>query len=126
MYVWSQQQPQAARQAVGALPAVTGPMMAKAAADMHREGWLVAAMKGPLTNTPYKVYAIEAPRQGASLAGFVAAALPVRLPRFLVMAAAFALIGRIVGARVSQRTVLWVFTGAWVLFYGWFWLSHRG
>jgi hypothetical protein len=37
-----------------------------------------------------------------------------------------ALIGGLVRERISPRIGLAGFTLAWVLFYGWFWLSHPG
>lgn len=126
MYGWSVRDHDAARAAVAAVPAVSDAMIAEADADMTREGWVVAALKGPLTSTPYKVYAMLAPSQGASPAGWAAAALPVRLPRFLIVTLVFAAIGRFLKGRVSTPMLLGVFTLGWVLFYGWFWLSHPG
>jgi len=126
MYAWSARDPNAALMAVEAVPAVSTPMVEAAHAAMTEDGWFVAAMKGPLTSTPFKVYAALAPRHGASMAEFALAALPVRLPRFLFAAAALALIGRAIRGRVSDKLALVLFTGAWVLFYAWFWLSHPG
>ena len=125
MYLWAQQQPAHARAAVAAVPAVSDAMIARADREMA-SGWLGAAMKGPLTSTPYKVYAALAPAQGVSLPAWIAAAWPVRLPRFLLVAVAMALIGGLVRERISPRIGLAGFTLAWVLFYGWFWLSHPG
>jgi hypothetical protein len=50
----------------------------------------------------------------------------VRLPRFLLVAVGMALIGGLIRERLSPRIGLAVFTSGWVLFYGWFWLSHPG
>ena len=83
-------------------------------------------MKGPLTSTPYKVYALLAPRSGASLAAFAPAALPVRLPRFVLVAGTFALAGHLLRHRIDRRILLAAFTSGWLLFYGWFWLTHPG
>jgi hypothetical protein len=126
MYLWSQGSPDAARAAVAAVPSVSDPMIADARADMAREGWLVAALKGPLTSTPYKVYAMLAPGVGAPLPAWIAAAFPVRLPRFIGVALAFALARRLAAGRVSGRTLSLLFLAGWVLFYGWFWASHPG
>ena len=57
---------------------------------------------------------------------WAAAAWPVRLPRFLLVAVAMALIGGLVRARITTRIGLAGFTLGWVMFYGWFWLSHPG
>lgn len=120
MWSWSARSPGALR-AVAAVPEVSEPMIDAARADMAREGWLVASLKGPLTQTPYKVYAALAPQAGVSLPAFAAAALPVRLPRFLLVAAAFSALGALLRRRLGTKTVLAVFTAGWLLFYGWFW-----
>jgi len=126
MWLWSAQAPGPALRAVAAVPSVSDAMIDKARGDMAREGWLLASLKGPLTSTPYKVYAALAPQAGASLPAFAAAALPVRLPRFLLVAAAFSLIGAIMRGRVGPKTTLAVFTTGWLLFYGWFWMTRPG
>lgn len=125
MHLWAQARPVQARAAVAAVPAVSDAMIARAEREMA-SGWLGAALKGPLTSTPYKVYAALAPAQGVSLPAWVAAAWPVRLPRFLLAAVATALIGGLLRHRISPRIGLAVFTLGWIMFYGWFWLSHPG
>ena len=118
--------PEQALAAVEAVPAVSPAMIAAADADMTSNGWFMASLKGPLTSTPYKVYAALAPGHGAGLAAFAAAGAPVRLPRFVGVAVVMALIGAALKGRVSDRIVIVVFTAGWVLFYGWFWLAHPG
>lgn len=126
MYGWSVRDPNAAIMAVEAVPSVSMAMVEGANAAMAEHGWFAAALMGPLTSTPFKVYAALAPMHGAEALNFAVAALPVRLPRFIIVAAVMALIGAAVRGRVSDKVVLAVFTGAWVLFYAWFWLSHPG
>lgn len=125
MYLWAESAPDQALAAVEAVPAVSSAMVAAADADMAG-GWFVASLKGPLTSTPFKVYAALAPSHGAGLAAFAAAALPVRLPRFLGVALVMALIGMVLKGRVPDRAAIAAFTVGWVLFYGWFWLAHPG
>lgn len=126
IFLWSAQQPAIAYRAVEAVPAVSEQMIADARADIAASGWFVAAMKGPLTSTPYKVYALLAPQSGAPLAAFAPAALPVRLPRFLFVTLCFGLIGHLLRERIGRRILLAAFTSGWLLFYGWFWLTHPG
>ena len=126
IFLWSAHDPASARRAISAVPAVSDAMIADAQADIDRNGWFIAAMKGPLTSTPYKVYALLAPKSGAPLAAFAPAALPVRLPRFLIVAAIFALIGSLLRDRVDRRILLAAFTAGWLLFYLWFWTAHPG
>lgn len=124
-YVWGAVEPARSRMIVAGLPAISEDMMTKAEVDMSHD-WLAAALKGPLTSTPYKVYAVLAHDAGAGPVGWAAAALPIRLPRFLLVAIAFALIGGLMEGRVSPRHRLGLFTLGWVMFYGWFWLGHPG
>lgn len=126
IFLWSTQYPAGAHRAVAAVPAISDRMIAQAQADIDRNGWFIAAMKGPLTSTPYKVYALLAPKSGASLTAFAPAALPVRLPRFLLVAALFALIGHLLRERIDRRILLAAFTSGWLLFYLWFWTAHSG
>lgn len=126
IFLWSAQQPISAYRAVEAVPAISDAMIADARADIAANGWFVAAVKGPLTSTPYKVYALLAPHAGAHLTAFAPAALPVRLPRFLFVALCFGLIGHLIRARIDRRILLAAFTSGWLLFYGWFWLTHPG
>lgn len=126
MYGWSARDPAAALNAVAAVPAVSIPMIVHAGVAMDREGWFAAALKGPITSTPYKVYALLAPSKGARLPAFALAALPIRLPRFLLAAVAFAAIGRLAQGRIDARWLMTGFTAWWVLFYVWFWASHPG
>lgn len=126
MYGWSAREPEAALAAVTAVPAVSIPMIVHASVAMDREGWFAAALKGPVTSTPYKVYALLAPSRGASVWGFALGALPIRLPRFLLAAVAFAAIRRLAQERIDARWLMTGFTAWWVLFYVWFWATHPG
>jgi hypothetical protein len=126
MYGWSARDPQAALGAVAAVPAVSTPMIVHASVQMDRQGWFAAALRGPVSSTPYKVYALLAPSKGASLPAFALGALPVRLPRFLLSALAFAAIRRLVAERIDARWLMSGFTAWWVLFYVWFWATHPG
>ncbi|MGQ0532473.1 MAG: hypothetical protein ACT4OF_07255 [Caulobacteraceae bacterium] len=116
MYLWSTSDPVAAREAVLALPAISE-AMAERAAEQMRHNWFAAALLGPLSSTPFKLYAIIAPHMGASLPAFALAAIAARLPRFLIVSVGVALIGRLIEPRLGARRLIWVFTVAWVLFY---------
>lgn len=126
MYGWSARDPAAALNAVAAVPAVSTPMIVHASVAMDREGWFAAALKGPITSTPYKVYALLAPSRGATVWGFALGALPIRLPRFLLAAVAFAAIRWLARGRIDDRWLITGFTAWWVLFYVWFWVAHPG
>jgi uncharacterized membrane protein YdjX (TVP38/TMEM64 family) len=116
MYVWGQQDFEAAMSAVMAVPAISDGM-AESAAEGMRRNWFAATLLGPLTSTPFKLYAVIAPQAGVSLPAFAFASIAARLPRFLVVSIGVALIGRALSRWLSERQLLWVLIGAWLLFY---------
>lgn len=116
MYLWSAQAAADARAAVADVPAISDAMIARADAAMGAN-WFGATMMGPLSSTPYKVYAILAPHAEVGLLAFAAASVLARLPRFLVAGVAAALIGQALAKRLSARTIFILLAGFWVLFY---------
>lgn len=119
MYLWASANFGAAREAVLAVPAIGEVMAARAEAAMA-ENWFLATLLGPLSSTPFKLYAILAPAAGAPLPLFALAAIAARLPRFLVVSLGAALIGRALSRWLSERQLLWLLIGAWLLFYALF------
>ena len=122
MAAWSLADPAAARAAVLAVPAISEAMADRAAAAMA-DNWFVATLLGPLTSTPFKLYAVLAPHVGASVPAFALAGVIARLPRFLIVSIGVALIGRVLTPRVSAQAQTWLLAGAWVLFYAVFFAS---
>jgi hypothetical protein len=116
MYVWAMQNAAAAREAVLAVPAISEAMAARAEAAMA-ENWFLATVLGPLSSTPFKLYAILAPAAGAPLPAFALASIAARAPRFLIVSVGAALIGRGLRRWLTDRQLLWVLIGAWLLFY---------
>ncbi len=116
MFLWSAADPAAARAAVLAVPAIGEAMSANAEAAMA-QNWFVATLLGPLSSTPFKLYAILAPYAGASLPAFALAGVVARLPRFLVIGCGTALLARALRDRLSQQQLLWLLAGAWIVFY---------
>lgn len=117
MFAWSSSDPDTAREAVLAVPAISEEMVARARDAMGTHAWFGATMLGPLSSTPFKVYAILAPYAGASLPAFALAGVAARLPRFLIVSIGVALIGRALSRWLSERQLLWLLVGAWLLFY---------
>lgn len=117
MFAWSAAAPEVARSLVLAVPAI-GEAMAAGAETAMAQNWFVATLLGPLSSTPFKLYAILAPHAGAGLAAFAAAGFIARLPRFLVVALALAGLGRWLEPRFGRARLLWALGAAWLLFYG--------
>jgi len=119
MYLWSARDPIAANNAVLAVPAISEAMAERAAEDMMMN-WFDATLFGPLTSTPFKLYAVIAPHAGVPLWAFALASIAARLPRFLIVSIGVALIGRALRRWLSERQLLWLLIGAWLLFYAGF------
>lgn len=116
MYLWSTSDAASAREAVLAVPSISEAMAARAQAAME-ESWFVATLLGPLSSTPFKLYAILAPAAGAPLWAFALASIAARLPRFLIVSIGASLIGQGLSRWLSEKQRLWVLIGAWLLFY---------
>lgn len=125
LYLWTAHQPAAARDAVLAVPAISDAMAAKAQAAILAQGWFIAALEGPLTSTPYKVFAIFAP-YAIALAPFAIASVLVRLPRFVAVSLLSAFGGHLLNARIGVGRLTWALGLYWVLFYAVFWTITPG
>jgi membrane protein YqaA with SNARE-associated domain len=116
MYLWSVEHFEVAYAAVLAAPAISDSMAERALASMI-ENWPLATFLGPLSSTPFKVYAILAPAVNAPLPLFALWTIAARLPRFLIVSIGVAFAGRFLSHWLSDRRRLWLFIGAWLLFY---------
>ena len=125
LYLWSAHSPRALS-LVEAVPAVSQAMVETARDDIRRDGWMAAALRGPVTSTPYKVYAALAPEAKVGLLPVAAATLPVRLPRFVLAALGLAAVGALRRGRVGPRALTVIYLCAWAVFYAVFWTSHPG
>jgi membrane protein YqaA with SNARE-associated domain len=124
MFAWSAANADVARDAVLAVPAIDETMAAAAATSIETHGWFVATLMGPLATTPYKLYAFLAPHAGAPFLLFAAASILARLPRFLIVGAGVAFIGRWLEPWLGARRLVWVLAGAWALFYIAYFATH--
>jgi hypothetical protein len=117
LYLWSQADPTAAIAAVSAVPAISDEMMAVARNAMT-ENWFYATVLGPLTSTPYKVFAVYAPHAGVPpLWAFAIGSVFARLPRFLLVGLGSGVIADALRRRVSERVILIILAVSWIAFY---------
>lgn len=117
MYAWSSAAPSNVRSVVLGLPAISEGMVEAARASMAENGWLLATFAGPVTSTPYKVFAMLAPDAGAPILLFALASMAARLPRFILATAVASLARAWLGKRFSARTLTLLWAGGWILFY---------
>ncbi|MDJ0905103.1 MAG: hypothetical protein QNI96_03695 [Woeseiaceae bacterium] len=79
-----------------------------------------AVFVGPLTGTPYKVYALEAAGAGFGLLPFLLISVPARLLRFVLVVLLTSAIARALRGRASMRTLQVLHLTAWTAFYAWY------
>lgn len=121
MFAWSAADYPVASNAVRNVPFVRERMFAAADAGMDQQGAL-ALFRGAFTGVPYKIFAVEAPgRMPAVL--FLVATMPARAARFLLVWAAFAILGFWIRGRSPGRWNLLagVHAALWVPFYIVYW-----
>jgi membrane protein YqaA with SNARE-associated domain len=116
---WSRADPTGARAAIEALPAVSPALVAETAAQWRKQGF-AAMLSGSFSGTPYKLYALAAADDGTGPAQFFLMSVLARLPRFLLVAALFAVIGRVLRPRLSARFIGALFALGWCGFYAWY------
>ena len=84
MYLWGSQDPQTALRVVESVPAISTEMVGRVREQLSTQG-VVALMLGPLSGTPYKLYAVQAAGAGTSIGLFLLVSAPARLTRFLLV-----------------------------------------
>lgn len=121
LFGWSVRSHKQAQAAVMRVPFVRAAMSSKVDAGYRRHG-IRAMLLGPLTGTPFKLYAVEAPAFMDLRAFFLAGAL-ARAERFLVVWAAFGFLGFRLRQqfRLSARHLAVVHGSFWVLLYAFYW-----
>jgi membrane protein YqaA with SNARE-associated domain len=89
MYGWSGRDRAGAERALDMVPAISRAAIDSVGDDITARGvW--AVFLGPLSGTPYKIYAVESAARGLSLARFLAVSIPARLLRFVLVTLIFA------------------------------------
>lgn len=106
------------------LPGIGPAMAGRVAVDVRRRGFL-AVLLGPLSGTPYKLYAAEAARQGLSLPGLLAVSVPARLLRFLAVTLLAAWLAHGPFAALPQAAKFGAWALAWAAFYAAYFRAMR-
>ena len=108
-----------------AIPAISPAMMARVAGSLAENG-TGAVLYGPLSGTPYKLYAVYAASSGISLAAFLAISVPARLTRFVLVTSIshYGLYGlHLVWPRLNRHVLLGL---AWLDFYAFYFFVMPG
>lgn len=113
---WAGNDPAGATQVMAALPAIDADMV-KEAAIRYQHGPL-AVLAGAFSGIPFKLFALEAAKEGA--ANFLLLAPLLRLPRFVAVALFVAAISSRLERRMTMRQRLFVLAALWALFYAFY------
>ncbi len=116
MFLLATHSPGAAVTAVTHVPAVTGEMLTRVESGLDDTGsW--AMFLGPITGTPYKLYAVLAPGAGIGLLWFLLVSVPARLIRFVLVTLVTSFVSTTVLKNLSTRARLTLLFGFWIVFY---------
>lgn len=116
MWLWASSDPDGAREALLALPAIDDALLNDTARHFM-EGGFGAALSGSFSGVPYKLYAWAAGGAHAAPLPFLLMTPLLRLPRFLLVIALVACIDRLLATRWPARARLRLLAACWVLFY---------
>lgn len=108
--------------ALATLPGISPAMVARVERRFARHPRR-ALVTGPLSGTPYKIYARTAGLQDYPLSVFLVWSVPARTPRFLLVTGTVGALG-VAGRRYFPRAPAWLrwgtFGAGWAGFYTWF------
>ncbi|WP_310468931.1 hypothetical protein [Sphingomonas sp.] len=113
VWVWASRDPAGAAATMAMLPGIDQALIGEAA-DRYRHG-LHAVLAGAFAGIPFKLFALEAAKDGS--ATFFLLAPLLRLPRFLLVAVFAGAISRGLSRWLSVRQRLVVLGVLWVAFY---------
>lgn len=108
--------PERAEALLVSTPGISPAMIDGVREQMSTRGGM-AMLQGPVTGTPYKIYAVEAGRLEFGLAGFLAWSVAARLPRFLLLVWLAASVSEKLRRVVPGRTLRYLHAGLWLAFY---------
>ena len=123
MYAWGAADPGTALAVLDRVPAISDATCRRVDEQLCTQG-ATAMFLGPLTGTPYKVYAVQAGVDHTNLFVFLLVSVPARLVRFALLTGLVILACRIASnMRLSHRRVLHL--ALWTVFYAWFFWNVR-
>jgi hypothetical protein len=116
MLLWAGRDPAGAAAAVVALPGIDAALIGEAA-DRYRHG-LHAVLAGSFSGIPFKLFALEAAKQGGIL--FLLLAPLLRVPRFLIVAVVAGGLSRLLDRWLTMRQRLGLLAAIWLVFYAFY------
>ncbi|MDH3374213.1 MAG: hypothetical protein OEM85_12655 [Gammaproteobacteria bacterium] len=114
-----QTDPEPARALFVSLPAINDAMIADVRSQLDDMG-LMAVIVGPLSGTPYKLYAVEAATLGFGLTSFLLVSIPARLLRFLLVSVVAGALGQFAQRKWGLHVARVLLAAFWVALYAWY------
>lgn len=124
MYFWGAAAGAEAWGLLDRVPAIDPAMQAGVRHSLAEEG-LPALFLGPLTGTPYKLYAVAAGQQATDLWSFLAVSAPARAARFVLVCLLAYTVSRLLAPRYALPTRYGILAATWLLFYAGYFI-HMG
>ena len=119
MYLWGRSDAEAARHVLDMIPAISPAMIWMTGYELNHSG-LISMVLGAFTGVPFKIYAVEAGALGKGLGAFLGMAVIARLMRFVLGALIAAAAASVLRRFYSERTILSLLAGFWIIFYAWY------
>lgn len=116
LFWWGLNDVDSASTIIEMIPAINHDMLARVQLDLSEQG-LSAVMLGPLSGTPYKVYAINAANTEASIWLFLLISIPARLVRFIIVVACSHYLSQLITNKTKLNPLM-IIICFWLLFYG--------
>lgn len=116
MFYWGSTDHTTANQVLDKIPAINPEMIKNVNSQLTEQG-LVAVLFGPLSGTPYKIYAVQAAGQGVSLWMFILISIPARLIRFMLVTILFHYALKAVNRVIDKKYNLNILIISWIVFY---------
>lgn len=120
MYLWGRADATGAAAFLDRIPGIGPTMLDVVRASLDTHG-LAALFLGPLTGTPYKLYAVAAGQTGAAFLPFLLVSLPARAIRFVLVVLLTHAIARRLPARLGPP----ILAVCWLAFYAAY-FAHMG
>jgi len=111
--------PAPVRSLLASLPGIDASMIAGVRFQLQSEG-LPALFLGPLSGTPYKLYALEAADLQLGYWVFIAISIPARLLRFVLVTIMVGALNSLLRDRLSLPWRRGFLVACWIGFYAWY------
>lgn len=104
------------------LPAIDAAMITDVGVQLESSG-LPALFAGPVTGTPYKIYALQSGGLGIGLVQFLLVSIPARMLRFVVVTLAVGGASKLLERWLNLRWRQLVLALSWLAFYAWYFFA---